>query len=290
MFQKILFPTDFSERSKRAAEYVEAFARSFGSEVTILHVLDLPDYLFGVPEYAVVPPAEILDAQRSKARKTLEEFLTDQFEGLTVHRVLAEGPPSKEIVELSETLGADLIMMPTHGLGTFRRFVIGSTAAKVLHDAACAVWTDAHLEEPPELGVRLTEMKSVICAPDLGDQSEALIGQAQEIALATKAEVTLVHAVPMIEARPASYFDFDFNAHLTQEARDRMDKLQEKVGTDFRTCIHGGEPADVVRQAALQHNANLVLIGRGHVREGLGRLRNHSYSIINKSPCPVLSV
>lgn len=290
MFKRILFPTDFSDRSKRAAEFVRSYALAFGAEVTILHVVDLPDYLFGVPEYAVVPPGEILDAQRTKARKTLEEFLADEFEGITVHRVLAEGPPSREIIELSKQLGSDLIMMPTHGLGTFRRFVIGSTAAKVLHDAACAVWTDAHLEDPQPLGTDATAIRSIVCAPDLGDHSRELLEQVRDIATRTGADVSIAHAIPMIEVRPASYFDFDFNAHLAQEARDRLDKLQEETGTRFRICIHGGEPADVLRQAALQHNADLMLIGRGHVKEGFGRLRNHSYSIINKSPCPVLSV
>jgi hypothetical protein len=42
--------------------------------------------------------------------------------------------------------GADLIMMPTYGMGSFRRHLIGSVTAKVLHDVACPVWTAAHVE------------------------------------------------------------------------------------------------------------------------------------------------
>jgi len=40
-------------------------------------------------------------------------------------------------------------MMPTHGLGGFRRFLLGSVTAKVLHDADCPVWTGVHLERAP---------------------------------------------------------------------------------------------------------------------------------------------
>jgi hypothetical protein len=35
----------------------------------------------------------------------------------------------------------DLIVTPTHGYGLFRRFLFGSATLKVLHDAACPVWT-----------------------------------------------------------------------------------------------------------------------------------------------------
>jgi hypothetical protein len=37
-------------------------------------------------------------------------------------------------------------------------------------------------------------------------------------------------------------------------------------------------------------NADLVLIGRGSISSTLGRLRTHAYQIIQRSPCPVISV
>ena len=38
--------------------------------------------------------------------------------------------------------------MPTHGFGPLRRFLLGSVAAKVLHDAQCPVWTSVHTDAP----------------------------------------------------------------------------------------------------------------------------------------------
>jgi hypothetical protein len=40
--------------------------------------------------------------------------------------------------------GADLVMLPTHELGPLRRFLLGSVAAKVLHDESAVVWTGVH--------------------------------------------------------------------------------------------------------------------------------------------------
>jgi nucleotide-binding universal stress UspA family protein len=292
MFQKILFPVDFSKRCEGAAEYVRAYAKASNAEhraeVYMLHVLDLPDYLFGVPEYPVIAPVEIRESQREQGRKKLAEFCRDGFEGMAVHRMLMEGDPAREVVKFADENKVDVIMLPTHGVGAFRRFIIGSTSAKILHDAHCPVWTAVHAEEAVPLDG--TGIRNVVAGIDLGPVSETVLSYADRFAKETGADLTLVHAVPVVEVRPASYFDVDFAAHLAAEARTKIDELQTKLGTKYRVCVHGGDPAEVMRAAAHGHSADLAIVGRGHVTEGLGRLRTHSYAVINKSPCPVLSV
>jgi len=67
-------------------------------------------------------------------------------------------------------------------------------------------------------------------------------------------------------------------------------RLQQQAGAKAEVRLEGGEVAQVVRQAALDASADLVVIGRGVLREAFGRLRSNSYAIIRESPCPVLSV
>jgi hypothetical protein len=62
---------------------------------------------------------------------------------------MPEGDPAREITDYAQEQGADLIMMPTHGYRTFRSLLLGSVTAKVLHDAACPVWTGVHVEDSP---------------------------------------------------------------------------------------------------------------------------------------------
>lgn len=289
MFETILFPVDFSQRSQAAARSVTAYARQFHSQVTLLHLVETPDFLFGMPEYSVVSFSQIRDEQMSERRKRLEIWLEPEFEGISVRRVIAEGDPGREIVRYAHENEVTLIMMPSHGFGPFRRFMIGSTTAKVLHDAHVPVWTDAHAEASAE-HVNNPPLRKVVCAIDLGPQSEAALNLATGIVQRTSGEVVVVHAIPTIEARPASYFDTDFAAHLSAEARLRIEELQDKTGTNCKVCIQGGDPAEVVGRAAASHMADLVVIARGAILGGLGRLRTHAYSIINKSPAPVLSV
>ena len=57
-------------------------------------------------------------------------------------------------------------MMLTHDYGPFRRFLLGSVTAKILHDAACPVWTSAHLETWPVAGD--VGIRKVLGAVDFG--------------------------------------------------------------------------------------------------------------------------
>jgi nucleotide-binding universal stress UspA family protein len=79
-------------------------------------------------------------------------------------------------------------------------------------------------------------------------------------------------------------------AFLEDEARKAIGKMQETAGVMAQLCLGAGEIPHVVREAALHHGADLVVIGRGHASRTLGRLRTNVYSIIRQSPCPVISV
>ena len=59
-------------------------------------------------------------------------------------RILVTGDAATRIAEVAKS-GFDFIIMPTHA-GTFRRMLLGSTTAKVLHDADCPVLTSKHAE------------------------------------------------------------------------------------------------------------------------------------------------
>jgi len=69
-----------------------------------------------------------------------------------------------------------------------------------------------------------------------------------------------------------------------------IQKLRREAGTDAELCLEAGDVSKIVRGEALRHAADLVIIGRGHIQETLGRLRTHEHVIIRESPCPVLSI
>src|SRR5580698_5914843 len=171
-FSHILFPVDFSSRAEAALPIVISWAQRFHAKVTLLHTIQIPLTAYGRPDdYPVMVDTEAIDAS---ARKRLDEVV---FPG--AERAVKVGDPAFEIVEYAKANGVDLIMMPTHGYGTFRSLLLGSVAAKVLHDAQCPVWTSAHLEEIP-VETR-SEIHSILCAIELGAGAVELIRSASEL-------------------------------------------------------------------------------------------------------------
>lgn len=284
-FQKILFPVDMSDSSTAAAPFVATMAKKFQAEVTLLHVLQMPPgYVTDWYGYmALVDTKGIREARQNE----FDSYLNDEFPGITLRREMLEGDVSEVINNYASEHGTDLIMMPTHGYGTFRSLLLGSVTAKVLHDAACPVWTGVHVEETPG---NSAAFERIMCAVDLTDKSIPTMQFASQLARDFHAKLWLIHAVPGAETRPQKYFEADLQMFLEDEARKAIGKMQETAGVVAQLCVSAGEVPHVVREAAEHHGADLVIIGRGHATRTLGRLRTNVYSIIRQSPCPVISV
>ena len=262
MFQlkRILFPVDLSGRCRGAASYVEALAGRFEAELILLHVVEPSAYNRTLAEEPAVSPAEIL------------EFLGDDLKYIRTEVLIQHGEAAGKIVECAMARQADLIMMPTQGVGLYRRLIIGSNVAKVLHDADCPVWTGVHLENAPPLEKVHTER--VLCAVDLKRPSARVLDWANQLANEYRAELTLVHVTSASRA----------------EALPALEELQKAVGSNAAILILDGDPAKTVAETARELGADLLVIGRRAEIGLLGRLEVTAYSIIRQSPCPVVSV
>jgi len=284
-FQKILFPVDMSDSCLAAAPWVEAMAKKFKASVTLLHVLEMPP-AYATDWYGFMAMVD-MSAIRDSRINELNAFLLDKFAGLSVHRVMLEGAPEEIISHYAQEQGIDLIMMPTHGYGTFRSLLLGSVTAKVLHDAVCPIWTGVHVEQAP---LPSAKFENVMCAIDLTEKSVPTMKFAARLVEDAGATLWLIHAVPGADVRPEKYFDADLQEYLETEARKTIQDMQATAGIKAQICLGAGDVARVVRDAAEHHAADLVIAGRGHATRALGRLRTHVYSIIRESPCPVISV
>ncbi|MBI3665796.1 MAG: universal stress protein [Acidobacteria bacterium] len=288
---KILLPVDFHENSLAAGRQATALARHFHSELILLHVHALLNYRLASLEGGYVLSAqEMFIDTTGKERAMLDTFLDSELEGLTVRRELLEGDPAQGIVQFAHTEKVDLIVMPTHGYGPFRRFILGSVTAKVLHDVECPVWTGAHLKEAPV--EELFPLHNILCALDLSSHSHRTLDWAAQAAAEFNARLTLAHASAPLEltARAGSYFAPEWRGVLVSQAKEEITKLQHSVGTQAEVIIESGEAPKVVRQAAEQIHADLLVIGRSPTTGITGRLRTNAYAIIRESPCPVVSV
>lgn len=134
----ILAPTDFSPASKKALKYALRFARDYGSELTVLHVVEpaTSSSFEEVPEAPAFSKAKMADAE-GRLRTLIRSLPSAGAPG--VRSAIRMGVAAHEIVEVAEELDADLIVIATRGYAGWERLVIGSTAARVARAAPCPV-------------------------------------------------------------------------------------------------------------------------------------------------------
>jgi nucleotide-binding universal stress UspA family protein len=259
--KKILFPVDFSDRSRGATNFVEEFVGRLQAELTLLHVVTPNTY------------NDTMD-KASDRRIQLDSFLPADFDYFNVKRVLLHGDPALQIVDHARAEGSDLIMLSTHGYGPYRRFLLGSVTAKVLHDADCPVWTASHLESAPP--VDKISIGNILCAVDLNSQGLKTLQLGAKLAEEFHAHLSVLHVIP--------------EPDQDVKVRNSIEEMQRKAGTKATLHLEQGDIPDHVEKAARRLAADLVLIGRSSDAGVFGRLRKNSYAIIRQTPCAVISV
>ena len=285
--KEILVPVDFSDRATGAVRHAEALQRRFGSRIVLLHVLPPPHYEFGAMEVGGTVIEELFRTRAEQARQDLDEFLCAEVPADRCERILIEGDPSAQIVATAHERGCDLIVMPTHGYGPFRRFILGSVTAKVLHDADCPVWTGVHLEAPSADAVHI---EHVAVGLDLGSASERTLMWASRFAAGIGAKLSLVHALPNFETKAGEYYDPDWRRHIEESVKEAVDNLTATLSIEAPLHLDYGDAASILCDVTARIGANLLVIGRGSAAGVFGRLRTNAYSIIRESGCPVVSV
>jgi nucleotide-binding universal stress UspA family protein len=136
----ILHPTNFSEHSSCAFSLAAGLARDYGARLVVLHVMGPPVATAPVAAYAEGLSAIDLDKMIAAARERLDR-LPEPRPDVRSERRLAEGDAVEEILRVSQEIGADLIVLGTHGRTGLERLVMGSVAEQVVRKATCPVIT-----------------------------------------------------------------------------------------------------------------------------------------------------
>ncbi len=286
---KILLPVDFSNSSLAVVHQAAFLARHFQSEIVLLHVVAPLHHPAGPLDSGQELASGDLFAEISKRAQTeLDQSLVKELDGIAVRRVLLKGDPARVITQTARIENVDLIVMSTHGHGAIYRFLLGSVAAKVLHDSECPVWTAAHPEKEPAYEFAI---HNVLCAVDLTPHSGDTLSRAARVANEFGAHLTLVHITTGVETYGpgGSYVQADWKKVIVGSATKEIAKLQQEAGTNADVVIDSGDAHKLLNLAAERTKADLLIIG--HLPSGWHLGANGSgYGIIRESHIPVLSL
>jgi len=142
-YQNLLVPIDFSEHSKKTIGYATQLAALTGARIKILHVFQIPDYPAAFYQGLYVEHERVkihVDAASREAKAQLA-LVAEQIwaKGLEAQSKLRLGNPYEEIVDEAKEMGADLIVIGSHGSRGLERLLLGSTAERVVQYSPCAV-------------------------------------------------------------------------------------------------------------------------------------------------------
>jgi nucleotide-binding universal stress UspA family protein len=296
--KRILCPIDFSEFSRHAFDRSIAIARGRGASVSAIHVAPFRPATFS-PDIGArgVDAFMLTDAERARLNEDLGRFLAPAtVSGVPVTWDVFEAPSvHAEIVAQADRLGADLIVMGTHGRSGWQRLLMGSVTEKVLRTARPPVLTVGGHERDAAGGD--FSFKHIVCAIDFSECSLAALRYAASLAEPAGASVTALY---VSEWAPMGYDPLigpptDLAGYrLAAEAvgREHLRQVIAESGCrNIEEVVGSGKPYHEILRVAEEHGADLIVLGM-HGRNPLHKMFFGSTAepVVRRSHCPVLTV
>lgn len=135
---KFLVCTDGSEYSDKTVRFSAQFAKEYGADLTILHVVEVV-YRVSEEDLSKDPAFESRKQEAEDIVSRALKLAKESNKDIACHTRIAWGAVASEIVRIAEVEGFDGIAIGTKGLTGLKRMLLGSVADDVIHHAHCPV-------------------------------------------------------------------------------------------------------------------------------------------------------
>jgi nucleotide-binding universal stress UspA family protein len=286
---RILCPVDFSEYSARAVAYAVAMAQWYQARLTMLHVwvnlasLDLPPLVL----------------EEDERRTLLDEMgrFSGPHGGVSIDLHIREASDVHQgILDHAEALGADLLILGSHGRKGVQRLLLGSVTERLLRKVTCPVMV-VPSGAPDAARDGLVRFKRILCPVDFSDASLTALTYALSIAQESDATLTVMHAVDippeLSEYMPPA--DFNLDAIRTTAVANSLERLRELIPDSARTfctvettVVEGAAYRQVLKVAADRHSDLIVMGVHGRGALDLFFFGSNTARVTRATTCPVL--
>ncbi len=297
--KKILYPTDFSECSKRALDHALFLAEEFEAELHMLHVITLHEDDPYNPAYHFEKKEELYERVHKFYRENLVKLLEDKGPEEKIKIVQVERKnihAAPEIISYAEENDIDLIVMGTRGRRGLSRLLLGSVAAETVKLSSCPVLTVRYQEERefhPE------KIDKILLPLDFSAHSKTALAYAKEFDQRYSAELHLLH---VIEKRSIPQFYVSILGTISQETYQHLKELSLQIMNKLAenelpkevkavTAVEKGDPARKILKYIEDNSIDMVIISTHGLSDNLGIIWGSvSEKIVLNSQCPVLTV
>ena len=309
MYETVLIATDGSQGSLRATKLGLDVAEETGAAVQALYVvdererLDVEDVLAdeGVLEALDTTPDEEAPEEAALTTDTAGQEATDEIvaaaEGrdLDANAQIREGIPYREIHTHAGEVGADLVVVGTHGASRASQPLVGSTAERVIATADVPVLVARAGETAVDLAGEADRFETILVPTDGSGGADR--AAAHGLALGDQYGAT-VHALYVVddsihalEDAPRSIVGLlrQGGQRATEEIAALAD--EEEYDVTVRTSVERGIPREVIQSFGDRRGADLVVLGtRGLTGGDDPIIGSTTRRIIRETDRPVLTV
>lgn len=263
-YSKVLVATDFSPSAEAALKLGAWAAERAGAELAVVHVL--ADVRRAMHDASHLARRELAFGDIEAFERGIREKSDSQLKtvcgalGRKVHCQTLLGEPFVEIIHAVLKDGYDLVVSGTQGRSGWKKFLLGSTASRLVAKCPAAVWVvKAGPGEPPQ---------KILAATDFSPASERAVQAALWVARQAGAELHVLHVVDrgdvtpeLLEAAPEGAAVAGLVRRLRRAATGRLDEyLGEIESGDVKVTplIASGTPWQEINKAVKKLKADLV--------------------------------
>jgi nucleotide-binding universal stress UspA family protein len=298
-FTSIVCAVDFSDESRHALDHAALLAKWYGAQLTGVYVY--APVFTPIPEFALpggLTVTELAGPGRIAIEQQLAEFLRPLAAvGVVAESRVAVGDVATEIVRAAAAVGADLVVMGTHGTGGFQHLLLGSVAEKVLRKAGCPVLT-----VPPRVRATSTlPFQRLLCPVDFGDPSRAALGLARALAAEGDSDLVLLHVLEpggLEDDEPLTYRGMSVPEYHQAREHAAAAQLAELAApregspaVRLTTRLTAGKAYREILGVAVEERIDLIIMGvHGRNPLEIALFGSTTNQVIRRATCPVLTV
>lgn len=294
--EKVLCPTDFSPCATHALELAVLVARSLGAELHVLHGIVLHADDPHNPAHHLPNLEEIEALLERTAASALARDIAPHTDGvLRIVQVQRRAAfASEAILAYAGEIGADLIVMGTHGRRGLAHLLLGSVANEVVRRASCPVLTVPARPQGSHLGA----IERILMPLDFSASSDTALEAARDLAVAWTARLDLLHVIEEA-VMPAFYASgvtslLQLDPEIRTRCQAEMERRLARLGggpLTVATHVREGKAAREIVAFAEEEGSDLIVLATTP-RRGLERLLLGSVAekVVRLAPCPVLVV
>ena len=269
--KRILVPTDFSPQAENAIKVAAQLAVKHGSEIYLLHSLEMPLSIGGSSDNSNLPESLYFI---KLAEKNFSEILEKPYlKDVNVHEAIGHNEIYNDISATVEKSDIDLVIMGSHGASGFKEMFIGSNTEKVVRTSKIPVLVIKN-DHP------VFEINDFVFATDFAEECRWSFNEAQKFANNTGAKMHLL------------FVNTPGDFKTTFEANTLMADFVKGMGAEnYSLNIYNDTSIEKgILQFAKDKNAQLIGMST-HGRKGISHFFNGSISedLVNHANMPVIT-